>query len=128
MAAGYDMNIRCFMVEPQHGGGGILNPATGQVYAEWGYVPPGAMWFAPWLTNLRDSIHFEALPADVRAKGHLLVKTPGGDWDVDSKSANGTGWTRTGEPPLVTARPSIGVPWPEMKYHGFLSDGFLVPC
>ncbi len=81
-------------------------------------APAGAMWLADWL-------------ADHPEQDHLVVKTPGGDWDVDGQSSSGgAGWRRTGEPPQVVARPSIVMP----GYHGWLggSDGgrpgFLVEC
>lgn len=86
---------------------------------------PGAMWYAPWYENVYKG-------PDGRC---LVVKTPGGDWIVDSKASNGTpdnpGWTRTGEPPRVTARPSIGIghgPNGGFRYHGFLTDGRLEEC
>jgi len=83
-------------------------------------APAGAMWFADWY------------PEEWRGPdGHtLVVKTPGGDWIVDRPAADGKGWDRHGEPPRVTARPSIGFPdksggW---RYHGWLTDGVLVEC
>lgn len=92
-------------------------------------APPGAMWWADWLAG-----DFEGLDHFTRRRGqpHLIVKTPGGDWDVDGESSRGagTGWRRTGEPPQVVAQPSIQMP----GYHGWLggSDGsrpgFLVEC
>lgn len=88
-------------------------------------APAGAMWLATWMPPAFGSIHFKALPTDVQAKGHLIVKLPGGhDWDIDTGAKNGTGWTRQGEPPMVTARPSILVP----GYHGFLTNGELEAC
>ena len=85
---------------------------------------PGAMWYAPWWGTECGSPHFKALPLEVRSRGHLVVKLPGNhEWDMDQKASNGDGWTRTGEPPNVTARPSILVP----DYHGFLTAGELIP-
>lgn len=81
----------------------------------------GAMWWAKWL------------PKDwwgPEGKGCLCVNTPGGMWPIDGPAfpANGTSiphaWSRTGEPPLVTARPSILIGNPP-RYHGFLADGIL---
>jgi hypothetical protein len=73
-------------------------------------APPGAMWIADWLDN------------------HLQVALPPGGgmdyWDVDGSASNGPGWTRTGEPPNVTAAPSILTP----RYHGYLRGGFLESC
>lgn len=89
----------------------------------------GAMWWATWMSNSPGSVHHQAQGGGP----HLILKTPAGDWDIDSKSSNGSGWTRTGEPPLVVARPSIGVGQP-FQYHGFLGGqggnepGWLVEC
>lgn len=74
----------------------------------------GAMWDANWWPDKG--------PGGIC----LMVKLPDGcEWMVDGPSANSkTPWSRTGTPPLVTARPSILTP----GYHGFLTDGFLVKC
>lgn len=86
-------------------------------------APPGAMWFADWWP------HVETSP-DGRM---LVVMTPGGAWNVDSPSRDGSGWTRTGTPPAVTARPSIlctseRAGAGRVTYHGFLTDGRLEEC
>lgn len=87
-------------------------------------APAGAMWYAPWLEGIPD---FQNTP-DGRV---LIVRTPGGEWNIDSKSTNGGGWTRSGTPPKVTANPSILTGkkadgnW---IYHGWLRDGQLVEC
>lgn len=76
-------------------------------------APAGAMWLAPWLRAMPNKPH-----------PHLIVRLPDGfDWDVDGPSSNnnGAGWTRTGEPPFVTANPSIA----SAGYHGWLRDGVL---
>lgn len=83
---------------------------------------PGAMWYADWFPDE------EKRAPDGRV---LIVKTPAGDWNVDSKANNGPGWTRTGTPPKVTATPSIGMgrrPDGQYAYHGWLRDGTLVEC
>lgn len=81
---------------------------------------PGASWFVDWMG-----------PVWVGPDGRtLMVKLPDRvDWAVDGPAGNAPdtskpGWTRTGVPPKVTARPSILT----SKYHGFLTDGFLVEC
>lgn len=78
--------------------------------------PPGAMWDATWWR--------EPGPDGIT----LVVALPpnGGDdhWMVDGSANNGGKWTRTGTIPKITARPSILTP----KYHGFLTDGFLIEC
>lgn len=82
-------------------------------------APVGAMWDAWW---------YETKGADGRC---IVVRTPGGDWIVDYPCDGGKGWSRTGEPPNITARPSIGIgrePGKGWTYHGFLTDGYLVEC
>lgn len=77
-------------------------------------LPAGAMWF-----EAGDHLRGREGP-------HLMVTLPDGTrWDVDGPSRDGTLWTRTGEPPLVTVQPSIASP----RYHGFLRGGVLTdPC
>lgn len=80
-------------------------------------APAGAMWYAPWM---EDWIH--------GPDGHcLVVRTPVGEWMVDGPANNGPGWSRTGKPPKITARPSIGQLGDDkaFRYHGFLTDGVL---
>jgi hypothetical protein len=81
-------------------------------------APVGAMWDAWW---------YDTKGADGRC---IVVRTPGGDWIVDYPCKDGRGWTRTGEPPNITARPSIGIGGEagKWKYHGFLTDGVLKEC
>lgn len=82
-------------------------------------APVGAMWNAWW---------YDTKGPDGRC---IVVRTPGGDWIVDYPCKDGKGWTRTGEPPNITARPSIGIGRNEnggWLYHGFLTDGHLVEC
>lgn len=92
-------------------------------------APAGAMWYADWLNN------WHAGP-DGRC---LMVRTPGGDWCIDSR-ANNCGlpddnvhrcWIRHGVPPKITVdkngltcnagQGSIQ----SGDYHGFLQDGYL---
>lgn len=80
---------------------------------QWEDLRPGAMWFDD------DRLH---------------VKLPGtkhgSDWDIDlgrickerGDITNHPVWTREGEPPNVTAHPSIN--WVG-HYHGWLQDGAL---
>lgn len=88
---------------------------TGQKWTL-GDAPPGAMWYADWLEGV------EAYKKKSPDGGILILKTPGGDWNIDAKSSNGNGWTRTGVPPKVTANPSILAD----KYHGWLTNGKLI--
>ncbi|HEX4620123.1 MAG TPA: hypothetical protein VH208_01025 [Myxococcaceae bacterium] len=72
-------------------------------------APPGAMWDAHWLPRA----------ADGRS---LCVRLPGGqEWWIDGPASNGAGWTRTGEPPVLTVTPSILTD----RYHGWLRAGVL---
>lgn len=83
-------------------------------------LPPGAMYDATWLAHQRGP--------DGRS---LMLKLPDGRlWHIDGPSSNGNGWTRTGDAPRITARPSILTHREDgsESYHGWLTDGVLVPC
>lgn len=88
-------------------------------------APAGAMWWAWWYA---DSGHGSIYHKARGGGAHLLVRTPVGEWDVDSVASNGPGWQWTGEPPRVTATPSIGIGHNFERYHGWLRDGVLVEC
>ncbi len=81
-------------------------------------APPGAMW------DGGDSWHHAKGPDGISL--HVALPPNGGDdyWCVDGPANNGPGWTRTGTVPNITARPSILT----KRYHGYLTDGFLVEC
>lgn len=95
-------------------------------------APPGAMWFAPWMESWCKG-------PDGRC---LVVKTPGGDWMVDSRASNCTMpdddkhkcWVRHGEAPKVTVDKNgntCGAGGGSIicgAWHGFLRDGGLVEC
>lgn len=117
---------------------------TGEEFASIGQAPVGAMWFAPWYDEI-----FKPQLEHV-----LIVKTPGGDWIVDSEANNCTMpnrgadgvarlarkqedhhcWIIQGEVPDITVDKngvtcgagagSIG----QENYHGFLQGGYLVEC
>lgn len=91
---------------------------------------PGAMYFATWLPK--------CLEWDDETEPHLYVETPGGAWDIDSRSENcqmsgdrrHRCWIRHGTPPDITVSKiggrtcaagggSILTP----RYHGFLING-----
>lgn len=81
--------------------------------------PVGAMYWADWVPENWLTHH--------DPRGALTVQTPGGPWTIDQKASDATGfketgWTRTGEPPLITASPSIHIVG---AYHGFLVNGVL---
>ncbi len=75
-------------------------------------APTGAMWEAPWLSDFWHG-------PDGRC--YILRLPDGHDWIIDGPARSGGGWTRTGEAPQLTARPSILSP----GYHGWLDRGVL---
>lgn len=84
-------------------------------------APAGAMWFATWLKDWGSPVW----ERERKGQPHLIVRTPGGEWDIDAKSTNGDGWHWEGVPPNVTASPSIGI-GPNMEYHAWLRNGELI--
>lgn len=102
---------------------------------------PGAMWFAPWLDDV-----FQPQLEHV-----LVVKTPGGDWIIDSEANNctnpvkevdGKGWSKKrqvdhhcwilhGVVPEITVDKNgvtCGAGAGSIQcgsYHGFLRNGYL---
>jgi hypothetical protein len=80
-------------------------------------APIGAMWDAWW---------YDHKGPDGKC---IVVKTPGGEWIIDYPCKDGKGWDRTGTPPKLTVKPSIGIGRGEKGgwlYHGWLRDGYLV--
>ena len=78
-------------------------------------LPAGAMfdaWWLPWKGPDEQSL--------------TLVLPDGIPWHIDGPCTGSPRrpWSRTGVPPIVTARPSILTP----GYHGFLTDGRLESC
>jgi hypothetical protein len=109
------------------------NPKTGEVFPI-REAPPGAIFFADWLTPDRTPINV----TDTGYNGHLsifyyrewygkrdplLIQCPGRNiqWCPDSPSTNGPGWQIVGEIPKITITPSILLP----NYHGWVTDGFF---
>lgn len=80
-------------------------------------MPPGAMYDATWLRS-------NPSMRGPDGRSLMLVLPDGRTWAIDGRSKNGPGWTRTGEAPRITARPSILTE----GYHGFLTDGVLTSC
>lgn len=95
-------------------------------------LPVGAMYFAPWY----DGIYQPQL------EHVLIVKTPGGDWIIDSQASNCTMpedhhqkehhcWVIEGSLPNITVSKNgktCGAGGGSIlldKYHGFLRNGFL---
>jgi hypothetical protein len=135
--------IKCFLIVPvTDGSDGRWKRAdgTGEPF-RMGWAPVGAMWFADWYMNdetpSRSRFHW-----DNQFTPPLIVSTPGGDWDVDSRANNCTlpndrlhrCWCRHGEPPNITVDKN-GLTCAAGagsilcgSYHGFLRDGFLTDC
>jgi len=93
---------------------------------------PGDMWFCGhYLENSEEDIAFylapEYLKDNRKDRPPLMLALPGGaHWLIDGNASGAkSGWTVSGIPPKITARPSILV---EGCYHGFLTDGVLKSC
>ena len=88
-------------------------------------APVGAMRVSDWNHAVNSKEHLAA-----GGGPHLQVKCPDACWwDIDSPASTnyhegGSGWSRSGEPPNVTANPSIQTG----SYHGWLRNGTLVEC
>jgi len=95
----------------------LLTPGEGLVTLH--AAPVGAIWDAPWFVE-----RGRYGGADGRC---LVCRTPAGDWVIDGPASNGGRWVRTGEPPRLTVKPSIGFgPTVKLTYHAFLTDGKLI--
>ena len=130
--------IKCFLIEPsgeQDEDGRYIwyRPDTGERFKKY-HWPVGSIWRATW---------YEDMPEWCGTDGKAYcVKTPGGEWHIDSKASNCTKksdtvhkcWCRHGEAPNFTVDKigntcnagagSIIVG----DYHGFLRNGCLVPA
>ena len=110
---------------------GWVNPETGERKDHPHQFGPGAMWFAVW-QNKNWDWNNETEP-------HLLVETPSGCWDIDSRCGNCTMpddkthrcWIRHGTPPNITVDKNgltcqAGAGSIQTKgYHGFLQNGYF---
>ena len=119
---------------------------TGDEFDSLGKVPAGAMWFAHWLDDMYQP----------QLEHCLVVKTPGGDWVIDSQASNCTMpaklihkdgkeyhpkkqldhhcWIIHGTAPEVTVDKN-GVTCgagagsiQASNWHGFLRNGYLEEC
>ena len=139
------MNIKCFFLEKtgkeikrDFENGSVTSPIykrtdTGEEMT-WRDAPIGAMMYADWMDDCP-----EYLGPDGKC---LIVKTPGGEWYVDSRASNCTRkddkihrcWVRHGTPPNITVDKNgntcaAGAGSIMMgKYHGFLRNGELTDC
>lgn len=100
-------------------------------------APAGAMWDAWWYGDCRGGPFLGGTPEDGT---WLIVRTPGGEWCVDSRASNcdlpddleHRCWIRHGKPPDVTVDKSGGRTCGAGAgsiacggYHGFLRAGWL---
>lgn len=115
---------------------------TGEII-EMQNAPPGAMWFADWLTDGHCQYQSDQ---DRRMRGPdgrcLVVRIPGGDWVIDSRCSNCDKksdnehkcWVRHGEPPNITVDKNgltcgAGAGSIMMgSYHAHLVGGVLREC
>jgi hypothetical protein len=102
---------------------------------------PGAMWHLPWYHEENTGLYWTG--GFSQSEPPLSVRTPGGDWVIDSRASNCTlpkddahrCWPRQGVAPNITVGkqlgPTCGAGGGSIivgDYHGFLRDGFLVKC
>lgn len=81
-------------------------------------LPVGSMFWQPEAHTGREGRAGRPAP-------HLAVMTPAGLWCIDCPATGSDHmWDRTGEPPHITATPSINI-GPE-RWHGWLTGGALV--
>jgi alkylmercury lyase len=97
----------------------LIEKRGNQFMTDTGQPSTGDMWWDADLAGWLDSeLH--------RGRGggpHLVVRLPNEwEWDMDGPMSNGPGWHRSGEPPAVTAMPSIIAG----DYHGMLVQGKLI--
>lgn len=100
-------------------------------------VPAGAMWWRD-IATLPDPPELGA--RQFFAGEHLVVMTPGGTWNIDSRASNCARpddrvhrcWPRRGRPPKVTVDKAFGETCDAGAgsiqvgaYHGFLVSGVL---
>jgi hypothetical protein len=97
----------------------------------------GAMWCATWYKNVATGLYGWCW--DNATEAPLIVRTPGGDWDIDSRASNCTMpqdrthrcWVRHGEPPNIHVDKNghtCGAGAGSIisgNYHGFLHNGSL---
>ncbi|HET7559245.1 MAG TPA: DUF6527 family protein [Limnochordia bacterium] len=105
------MAIKCQLVDPK----------------EKRNMEPGDMWYTdPENVYVKRSLsdHYKNVVAKERPP--ILVMPPGNlAFCVDWRSADGTPWEVTGEPPNLTVHPSIDA---RPGWHGWLKNGELTPA
>jgi len=126
------MSVQCFLVEQSEDRHSWFRPDIGETYPNYAALPVGAMWFAV------DPDIWKGMGIGPDGRS-LIVKTPGGMWNIDSRASNCTlpddnehrCWIRHGEPPNVTVDKNgntcqAGAGSIQCgDYHGFLQNGVL---
>lgn len=110
---------------------------TGEVKNHIHEFSVGAMWRATWYKSEKNGLY--GWDWDNATEPPLIVLTPGGDWNIDSRASNCTlpnerlhrCWVRHGAPPTITVDKNGstcragGGSIMCGNYHGFLQNGFL---
>jgi hypothetical protein len=114
---------------------------TGEHQWRIGLFGPGAMWFASWFHGGEiDGKLLYGMDWDNAFEPPLIIMTPGGEWNVDSRASNCSRkedrthrcWVRHGTPPQLTVDKNGdtcaagGGSIQAGSYHGVLADGILV--
>jgi len=117
-----------------------VNADTGERGDNLNDFGPGAMWFLTWYMN-EDTGRYSYTNSTTEPP--LCVRTPGGDWVIDSHASNCTMpddwnhrcWPRRGTAPTITVDKNFGNTCGagggsivSGNYHGFLRDGYLIKC
>jgi len=92
------------------------DPRSGSLFVREN-LPAGAMFRSPWYEKTWGYKGPDGICLSVMLPDGVV-------WEIDGEARDGGKWTRDGVPPKVTARPSILT----SRYHGWLTDGFLVEC
>jgi hypothetical protein len=138
------MPTKCFLIIPDGENRWIrADRSTDEVWEGPHLDPAGSMYFADWY-HYREEKEGEPVRYgfdwDNQFTPPLMVKTPGGTWDIDSRASNCTRkddklhrcWRRHGEPPNITVDKAggdtCGAGAGSIQcgdYHGFLQNGVL---
>ena len=111
-----------------------LVDVTGFEGTDFARLAPGSLYFAPWLLE-RSSLSNQYRRDWAGKRPPLVLVVPGygghcldQEWWPYMPGRDHDGWEITGDPPQITASPSLGIGkdvngrW---AYHGWLRDGFL---
>ena len=131
------------LLSPSSAGMGTMwiREDTGEIKRRIAEFPAGAMWYATWMysesNKAADGRQIYGWDWENQFDPPLMVKTPGGDWDIDSRASNCTMpndrthrcWVRHGTPPNLTVDKqgkTCGAGAGSIisgNYHGFLRGG-----